>query len=347
MERRVLYEIRDFVELGNGDFGDLLRKIHRTQVENNPTLQMLDMFGGGEEFQYGVRPTPVGLFKTSDLKSFTGHSGLEWYSSGSSSGERSVVPLRDGEAYQEAIHLSLYGTQVEKLFSQKDLYVLNLVPTPREWPNSSLAYMFDHIFTNQTQGMQGVVARGDRPGDLHLNEYIYNVLEQKVRWDVPVGIVTTSYMGVAFMDSLGSALKLPKGSFMIDTGGYKGIVREHSREEYIQKAQKTLGLESSHILSEYGMSELSSPFWSEYVEGREVYRIPLTVRVEILNPDEDGVGQVILYDLLNLWSTCALLTEDLGKVVEIDGTEYFTPLGRMKGAEPKGCSITAERAHNG
>jgi hypothetical protein len=55
-------------------------------------------------------------------------------------------------------------------------------------------------------------------------------------------------------------------------------------------------------------------------------------------PDGDE-GILCHYDLANLGSVCAVLTEDRGRVAG-DGIEW---LGRTEGAPPRGCSLaTAE-----
>lgn len=69
------------------------------------------------------------------------------------------------------------------------------------------------------------------------------------------------------------------------------------------------------------------------------------MRVRILNPNTlqpvpDGQkGIVAYYDLANWHSCLAILTEDLG----IKHGESFELLGRIGGAESKGCSIAIDQ----
>lgn len=138
------------------------------------------------------------------------------------------------------------------------------------------------------------------------------------------------------------AIRLPAGSRVFETGGFKGRRLETSADDVRQRARTLLGLERQAIVREYGMTELTSQAYSR--PGGELLRTPPWMPFRVLDPEtleevEDGRrGLLSFFDLANLGSVCHVLTEDLG--VAEDGA--FRLLGRATGAELRGCSLTAE-----
>jgi hypothetical protein len=71
----------------------------------------------------------------------------------------------------------------------------------------------------------------------------------------------TAFSYVNLLDHLveaGSCFSLPPGSCVLETGGYKGRSRALPRTELYSLITDRLGIAATHIVSEYGMSELSS-----------------------------------------------------------------------------------------
>ncbi len=107
---------------------------------------------------------------------------------------------------------------------------------------------------------------------------------------------------------------------------------------------KQFGLPATAIVAEYGMTELTS----------QAYGTPFTpnpaLRFRIVDPSDGRalgtgeVGLVACFDLLNLDHVSAVLTSDLG-AVDADGR--LTLHGRLAGASPRGCSLTAEEILEG
>ena len=129
----------------------------------------------------------------------------------------------------------------------------------------------------------------------------------------------------------------------MDTGGEKG--REGlQRGRVLQGLGDQLGISSPSMVNEFGMTELLSQRY-----GRGEPAVPLVgppwLRSRVLDPvtlDEVPRGETGIlchFDLANLGSVCAVLTEDQGRVAG-DGIEW---VGRTHGAPPRGCSLaTAE-----
>lgn len=140
----------------------------------------------------------------------------------------------------------------------------------------------------------------------------------------------------------GRPVRLPAGSRVFETGGFKGRRMATTPEDVRRRARNLLGLDRQAIVREYGMTELTSQAYSR--PGGERLRTPPWMPFRVLDPDtleevEDGeTGLLAFFDLANLGSVCHVLTEDLG--VREGGA--FRLLGRASGAELRGCSLTAE-----
>ncbi len=132
----------------------------------------------------------------------------------------------------------------------------------------------------------------------------------------------------------------------METGGYKGRSRVLSRAELFAAISTRLGLSPSHMVSEYGMSELSSQAY-DHMAGASMplaeryFRFPPWARATIVDPEtglEARTGAVSLIqicDLANVRSVIAVQTEDLGLRLEAG----FQLRGRATWTEPRGCSL--------
>jgi hypothetical protein len=112
-----------------------------------------------------------------------------------------------------------------------------------------------------------------------------------------------------------------------------------------------IGVPQSSIVGEYGMTELTSQLWSIPSSGDEahgarwIYRAPPWVRVRACDPATldvlaDGLrGIARIEDLGNVESAWAVQTADEIIVHPNGGIELF---GRLKDAEPRGCSLAIE-----
>ena len=151
---------------------------------------------------------------------------------------------------------------------------------------------------------------------------------------------------------------LPPGSRILETGGYKGQSREVSRSDLHAALTRTLGVPAPHLVSEYGMSELSSQAYDHVVPDPDApaapknvtgdtparrFRFPAWARAWVVSPEdglevaEGGVGLLRILDLANVRSVMAVQTEDLA----VRRGEGFELLGRLPRAQAKGCSLLA------
>ena len=140
--------------------------------------------------------------------------------------------------------------------------------------------------------------------------------------------------------------RLPPGSTIFETGGFKGKTAELTREDLLARIRTWLGVPPEFVVREYGMTELTSQCYTRVLFGGDpdLFVAPHWVRVRVLDPEtlEEAPagtpGLVAVFDLANLGSAVHLLTEDLGVA---DG-EGFRLVGRAAGAELRGCSLVVE-----
>lgn len=171
----------------------------------------------------------------------------------------------------------------------------------------------------------------------------------------PVLLLGATFAYVQALDYFveqGLSFRLPSGSRVLDTGGFKGQSREVEMNWLYAQFEERLGVPRYYCVNMYGMTELCSQFYDKTIrshwaagEAAIAKMGPPWLRACVLDPDtlrpaEDGrVGVLAHYDLAN-WNSCvAILTEDLGVMTE-DG---FQLLGRIKSAEARGCSLAAEQ----
>jgi hypothetical protein len=171
----------------------------------------------------------------------------------------------------------------------------------------------------------------------------------------PVLLLGTAFSFVHLLDYLAEndlRFQLPAGSRVMETGGYKNRSRAMPKAELHQLITERLGVPPSHIICEYGMSELSSQAYDSRIQNPEsriqnrVFQFPPWVRVQIISPETgyevaDGeTGLIRVFDLANVFSVMAIQTEDLG----IRRGNGFELLGRAQLAEPRGCSLMSQTA---
>ncbi len=161
-------------------------------------------------------------------------------------------------------------------------------------------------------------------------------------------LLGASYSFVHLMDELqsrGMSFNLPKGSRILDTGGFKGQSRDIPMNDFYAQLSATFGVDRRQCINMYGMTELSTQF---YDAGNNtipsVKRGPHWMRSRLLDPmtgQEVARGErgILAHtDLANFNSVTTILTEDVGVATD-DG---FVLLGRAQGAEAKGCSLAVE-----
>jgi len=278
---------------------------------------------------------------------------VEFHSSGTtSSAKRSTLEL-DSPALYEASLLAHFRRRI--LPDVAKMRILALVPSRTDAPSSSLSYMAAHLIDSV-----GAAGSGFFIVD---GELAFEELRDALGRPEPAIVFGTAFAFVHLFDRCrtdGLTFRLPPGSRVVETGGFKGRSREVSRDELYAAFTETLGVPREMCASEYGMCELGSQWYDATIEDTVTSRASLgllhqterydlkigphwakaivvdPVTVQPVDPGTEGL--IRIFDLSNRGSVCALVTGDLG--VEHDGG--FVLLGRSAGAPPKGCSIDAD-----
>jgi hypothetical protein len=337
-------------------FNDLALRIMRFQARANPGYAGflerravdLERIERWEEFPF----LPTRAFKSAPLLTDGAPSERLFRTSGTTLGvaSRGEHHVRDLSLYRASLlpnfaaHLLPEGT---------GLPLLCLTPSPEEVPDSSLSFMMEEVGNSLCGGDVRFFATP--AGELRSE-----VFEQALAWAVadgaPVLVAGTAFAFLQWIDHSkreGWKCRLPPGSRLMDTGGYKGRSRSVSRSDLYAGLERSLGIPADRMVNEYGMTELLSQFY-EPVLGKSAasipdpagrhHRGPPWVRTLVLDPlslepvSRGEVGILAHMDLANVGSVAAVLTEDLGRAV----AGGFQLLGRSPEAEPRGCSLAME-----
>jgi hypothetical protein len=229
--------------------------------------------------------------------------------------------------------------------------LLCLAPGPDAAPDSSLVFMMDVIRERMNASPDVFAARVTQVGHWEIDtSRTMATLENAISTDEPVVVLGTAFSFVHLLDFMELSevrFCLPAGSCLMETGGYKGRSRELSRSELHESLSSRLGISPARIVSEYGMSELSSQAYDTIAgvqSDQRRFSFPPWVRVMIINPEtgreagEGEMGLIRVLDLANVYSVMAVQTEDLGKM----SGGKLEMLGRAAMAELRGCSLRLE-----
>jgi hypothetical protein len=295
-----------------------------------------------------VPAVPAGAFKEVALRGFPAAASCKVFRTSGSSG------TRRGELHLDT--LRLYEASVGPPFDRFVLpelegrpgraRLLVLAPAPGEVPDSSLSHMFGVLLGRRGDPASGFFVRGgalDAP-------VLVAALEACGDTDAPVALCGTAFAFVHLLDALraaGRRLRLPPSARVMETGGFKGRVRERPRGELLAEIEERLGVPPERVVDQYGMTELASQFHDSVLRhpGEARRKLgPPWARVRLVDPATGAdcvpgdVGLVQVHDLANTGSVAAILTADLGRAVG-DG---FEVLRRAPDAEARGCSIGAD-----
>ena len=238
-----------------------------------------------------------------------------------------------------------------------------ITPPPALAPHSSLVHMFETI--RRELGSRDSLFTGkldeQKSWSLDLDQTLF-AIRKSMCAHRPVAIFGTAFSFVHLLDHFAAnnmRYRLAAGSRVLETGGYKGRSRSMPKAELHQLITKHLGIPDSHIVCEYGMSELSSQAYDHAIgfdpisktkntklkiQNSRSFRFPPCARGQIISPEtgrevgEGETGLIRIIDLANVFSILAVQTEDLG----IRLGNRFELVGRASLAEPRGCSLMAK-----
>ena len=291
---------------------------------------------------------PAALFKEFELTVLGEGERLQvFYSSGTTEQKRSRhYHSQQSIGLYEASLLSWFRVQIPV---DDRMRIVSLTPAAGGAPNSSLVHMFDCV--GQLSG--GTKFCGfldaDNAWSVDFGEVV-DVLGDAVEGTRPVLLMGTAFSFVHLLDWMKSErkeIRLPNGSKLLETGGYKGRSREVPKLDLYKGMQFRFGVPDKNIVCEYGMSELSSQAYdtSRVTDKTGVvlrcFRFPPWARAMVISPEtgkevaEGEIGLLRIYDLANVYSVMAVQTEDLA----VKRDDAFELIGRMPRSEPRGCSL--------
>ena len=272
-------------------------------------------------------------------------------SSGTTSSQPSIHHHSFPELYRATIEASFPNASLPTPSPAGEtavrLPILSLVPSRELCGDSSLSFMVDHVIRCWGDATSAY-AIGSRGVDGRVLRAWLAARQRDRRPTLLLGTALALADALEALDRLGLRFRLPAGSVVFETGGYKGGRSEQSPAALARRLETSLGVPPERIVREYGMTELTSQLYSRSLSGGpgDVFVAPHWVRTRILDPQslepvQPGVtGMVAIFDLANVGSAVHVLTEDLG-VVDA-GSPGLRLRGRAEGAELRGCSLTAE-----
>jgi hypothetical protein len=295
---------------------------------------------------------PTDVFRYARVSSFSASEDTHVFrTSGTSSGPRGVHAFRDLALYDAAAQAHAR----RMLFPDVDrMTLIMLAEHPARARESSLSYMLGRF---EAWFSTAPATWCLRDGSLDTDALVASI-ERSVATQTPVAILGTSFAFVFAEDALGDRqFALPRGSRIMQTGGYKGRSREVEPAALREQLSRRYGLDEAYVVAEYGMTELSSQLYEvslrDRFEGHPSPRrhlvAPAWVRATPVHPETlrplgpDEVGVLRIDDAANLDSVSAILTSDIATRAASEPGGVFL-LGRAAGANLRGCSLSVEEA---
>jgi hypothetical protein len=323
------------------EFNDLALGSFRLQYAHNDAYQRWCDRSATDPKQVAhwrdIPAVPTTAFKAAELSSVMPEQRVKVFCSSGTTGQ---TPSRH---YHSAESLILYELSLKNWFNAcflrdtRDWTFIALTPSPRRAPESSLVHMFATVSRGAGRFI-GTVTKDAWALDWEATK---TALEESTRSNTPVALLGTAFNFVHLLDWLqedGGKVKLPAGSRVLETGGYKGRSREVAKTDLHRMISENFGVAPEDVVCEYGMCELSSQAYNS-VARQQVFKFPPWARAWAVSPETEApteaIGLLRIFDLANLWSVSAIQTEDLVQTSE-DG---FVLLGRATSAEPRGCSL--------
>lgn len=329
IEQRVLAALRD--DLSDAEFGALALEIHAFQLRwNEPHARWCATFPTPKSW-HEIPAVPQAMFKRFRVACFPPELVEKTFLTSGTTGEtRGSHHLHNTTLYEAAVLAGWRWLEIPKAVP------LIVTPSPADAPNSSLSHMMGLLAGEAGQ----FIARSD--GSLDFARAAA-ALERNFSSGQPVALLGTALGFLNLMEGWGSERpRLCDGSFLVETGGFKGSGREIEKSELYARLGEFFGLKTGAIWNEYGMCELGSQFYTRGLGA--AHTGGPWVRAMVVSPEtgrEVAVGErgvLRIFDLANLGSTLAVQTADFA-VRRDDGFEL---VGRDPAAVPRGCSRQAD-----
>jgi hypothetical protein len=323
-------EILSFLERPQPErFEELAIRLYEVQRQRNQpydrycrALGVTDEVSSWKE----IPGLPQQAFKHSEIRSFpSGQTRFEFRTSGTTGEGHGRHFLPSLEFYQKAVQQGWNNARLPR-------YPIGfLMPSPMQNPYSSLAHMAA-LLSARTEHEYF----WKDPGLLEVEKIRNFVSGQRG----PVMLFGTA---LAFLNILESSAQSPiplrEGSLVMETGGFKGSNRTIEKTELYRELSNFFSIPTDSIWNEYGMTELSSQFYSFGLDRPHLG--PAWARVIVIDPTTNReartgqTGMIRIIDLANVWSVLSIQTQDLA---QCGSAGEFRLIGRDPTALPRGCS---------
>ncbi len=265
------------------EFKALALELFRLHFAHNLTYRRICDARGAKPDKIGhwseIPAVPASAFKEFDLTCLAPDERTTVFHSSGTTGQQ---PSRH---FHNAESLAIYEASLWPWFAQHllsdwedrapDFRLVCLTPPLAQAPNSSLIWMLDSVRRRLNAPETAFVGRIASDGqwaldfDVALDHLAVDSRRQTP--DARLLLLGTAFSFVHLLDGLADRklrLQLPSGSCVMETGGYKGRSRELPKDQLHALITQRLGIPASHIVCEYGMSELSSQAYDGTVEFR-------------------------------------------------------------------------------
>ena len=347
---KLVRTILDFIDsetTTEKEFDELAIELFAYQYTNNlPFRQFAIQQGSSPRMAKTWRdipPVPINAFKSVLLSCCVpDSSGRTFMTSGTT--QDGV----QGKSYHP--NLDVYDRSMVKNFKNrflsdtKNIKMGILFPDTDIMPNSSLAHYLSLALDNF----------GTPCSSYQLNsngikfENLFDDLRDSEETGTPYALLGASFSIVHLLDEMvkqNKQFKLPLGSKILDTGGFKGQSRELEQEDFYKQLSLAFSIPRKDCINMYGMTELSTQFYDYGNENCPSIKTgPHWIRTRAVNPLTKNdvapgeVGILVHCDLAHFNVASTILTEDAGIMMD-DG---FILLGRADGENAKGCSMAVD-----
>jgi len=328
-------------KIDEAKWNELARELFAFQFAQVPAYRRLCLAHGVTPEKLSswrdIPAVPQQLFKQTMVYAHGSASPAAIYvTSGTTTGQPGRQHLLSTDIYRA---ISVEGARRAGLLTgEAELHFLT--PSPTEASYSSLSAMFGFW-------QKAALQTGKRfwISDGHFDfAPLRETLTAQIKARRPIAICGTAFSFVHLIDAWANLppLRLPRGSWLLETGGFKGRSREVSKAELYAQMARTFSVRDDAIWNEYGMSELSSQAYARGTKG--LHQTPPWARVLVCDPAtgrEVGLGKQGLarwIDLANTDSVLTLQTLDLAE----RAPKGFRLIGRLPRTEPRGCSLSVE-----
>jgi len=231
--------------------------------------------------------------------------------------------------------------------------ILRLVPSAAAAPEMVIAYGMEQIAKAFGHRQLSACLLGPQGVDFAL---LQQRLDAAISESLPVVLIGASFAFVNISDACeaqGRSWQLPRGSRMIDAGGFKGRSRVVNVDDLRSSVERVFGIPGSQCTNLFGMTELASQLYDgsdqalgpigERPKASMPWVRPQVRDAHTLELRASGSGLLEVVDLCILDRPYVVLTGDRGIACDAG----VASAGRIERGQSRGCSLTLDAITQG